>query len=60
MIIASIDIGTNTILLLIAETNKAKSEIKTIKNFYSIPRIGQGLLPGGKIREENIQRLTIL
>ena len=40
MIIASIDIGTNTVLLLIAETNKAKSEIKTAKNFYEV-----GLIP---------------
>jgi len=57
MIIASIDIGTNTVLLLIAVVNKARNEIKTLKNFYSIPRIGKGLLPDNEIPEENIQRL---
>ena len=48
MIIASIDIGTNTVLLLIAEISPDK-KIKTISNEYRIPRIGKGLLPGHPI-----------
>lgn len=57
MIIASIDIGTNTVLLLIAEADRSIQQIKTVRNFYEIPRIGKGLLQGEEIREENIQRL---
>lgn len=57
MIIASIDIGTNTVLLLIAEADTSLKQIKTIRNFYEIPRIGKGLIPRGDIQEENIQKL---
>lgn len=57
MIIASIDIGTNTVLMLIAETDKSNFRIKPIKNFYEIPRIGKGMIPNGEIPEDNIKRL---
>ncbi len=61
MIVASIDIGTNTILLLVAEVNRSNREIKTIKNFHRIPRIGKGLQPDTPMREENIKRMfTVL
>jgi exopolyphosphatase / guanosine-5'-triphosphate,3'-diphosphate pyrophosphatase len=56
MTIASIDIGTNTVLLLIAEVHKNK-QLKTILNEYRIPRIGKGLLPGGEISENKIKEL---
>lgn len=50
MKVASIDIGTNTILLLIAEADKnSPYDIKTIKNYYRMPRIGKDLLPGKNI-----------
>lgn len=46
MNIASIDIGTNTIILLIAQIDLAEHRIKAIFNDQKIPRIGQGLKPG--------------
>lgn len=55
MNIASIDIGTNTVLLLIAEV-KGK-ELSPILNEYRIPRIGKGLLPGQPITSDRIQDL---
>ncbi len=57
MTVASIDIGTNTILLLIAEVNLETGKIKTIENFYRIPRIGKGLSPGNQMPDENIKRM---
>ena len=57
MIIASIDIGTNTVLLLIAEINPGE-KIKTILNEYRIPRIGKGLLAGHPI-EKNAQEILV-
>ncbi|HSP87960.1 MAG TPA: Ppx/GppA phosphatase family protein [Ignavibacteriaceae bacterium] len=57
MTVASIDIGTNTILLLIAEVNAESNGIKVIENFHSIPRIGKGMKPGMSMPEENIKRL---
>ncbi len=60
MIVASIDIGTNTVLLLIASVSD-DTQIETLRNEYRIPRIGKGLLPGGNITEEKITELfTVL
>jgi exopolyphosphatase/guanosine-5'-triphosphate,3'-diphosphate pyrophosphatase len=56
MNIASIDIGTNTVLALFAEINSGKS-IKTIRNEYRMPRIGKGLKPGLPISEDKIAEL---
>ncbi len=52
MTIASIDIGTNTILLLIAEVDDISHHIKALHNEYRIPRIGRGLLPSEPIKSE--------
>src|ERR1039457_4134148 len=41
MKIASIDIGTNTVILLIAEIRQ--NRIYSLKNEYRVPRIGKGL-----------------
>lgn len=41
MIVASIDIGTNTVLLLIAEVNKELNKLLPLLNEYRMPRIGQ-------------------
>ncbi len=57
MNIASIDIGSNTVLLLIANINTATKNIKTIHNEYRIPRIGQGLVPNQPIKSEKITLL---
>jgi exopolyphosphatase/guanosine-5'-triphosphate,3'-diphosphate pyrophosphatase len=59
MTIASIDIGTNTVLLLIAEVNK-KLQIKSILDEYRIPRIGKGLFPDGQISEDRIKELILV
>ena len=56
MIVASIDIGTNTVLLLIAEVDQDK-KVDTILNEYRIPRIGKGLLPGKPISENKVTDL---
>ncbi|HEX2984768.1 MAG TPA: hypothetical protein VHO28_14590, partial [Ignavibacteriales bacterium] len=56
MNIASIDIGTNTVLALFAEINGGKS-IKTIRNEYRMPRIGKGLKPGLPISEDKVAEL---
>lgn len=55
MNIASIDIGTNTVLLLIAKIDNEK--IIPIQNEYRMPRLGKGLTPGGNIREDRIEEL---
>jgi len=60
MIIASIDIGTNTILLLIAEVTPGNKIIKTIRNEYRMPRIGKGLLPGNRVLEDKISKMKII
>ncbi len=57
MTIASIDLGTNTVLLLIAKAEKSVSKIVTLVNEYRMPRIGKGLKPGGSITEEKIIEL---
>jgi exopolyphosphatase / guanosine-5'-triphosphate,3'-diphosphate pyrophosphatase len=57
MTIASIDIGTNTVLLLIAETEISSSKFKSVLNLQRIPRIGKGLIPGSAISEEKINDL---
>ncbi len=61
MIIASIDIGSNTILLLIARVDLKSGEIMPLRDEQRIPRIAKGLTPGGKISENSItQMLEIL
>jgi len=55
MRVASIDIGSNTVLLLIAEVSD--SEIIPILNEYRIPRISSGLANSGIITEESIEKL---
>ncbi len=57
MIISSIDIGTNTILLLIAEVDPVTKKIKSLLNEYRVPRIGKGLLPNQPISKDKIQSL---
>ena len=55
MRVASIDIGSNTVLLLIAEVSN--SEIIPIRNEYRIPRISSGLADNGFITKESINKL---
>lgn len=56
MVIASIDIGTNTVLMLIAKID-SRNKLIPLVNEYRMPRIGAGLKPGGKILPEKILEL---
>lgn len=56
MIVASIDIGTNTVLLLIAK-KESGTKLTALLNKYSIPRIGKGLTAGGQIQIGKVQEL---
>lgn len=61
MIIASIDIGTNTVLLLIAEADETSLEITPLLNEYKMPRIGRGLKLNENIAVDRIEKLfTVL
>jgi len=60
MIIASIDIGTNTVLLLIAEVDETSLEITPLLNEYKMPRIGMGLKLTGNIAEDRIEKLFLI
>ncbi len=55
MIVASIDIGTNTVLLLIAKLENNK--LVPLTNLYRIPRLGKGLVPNQNISEDKIRLL---
>ncbi len=57
MTIASIDIGSNTVLLLIAEYDPSSQRIVTIENHYKTPRLGEGLKLGDTINETKINLL---
>jgi exopolyphosphatase/guanosine-5'-triphosphate,3'-diphosphate pyrophosphatase len=58
MIVASIDIGTNTILLLIAELNLYSKQLIPIYEEQQMPRLGKGLKPNGEITNEKIDLLV--
>lgn len=56
---ASIDIGTNTVLLLIAEVSSGR--IKVIDEKQEIPRLGRGVDSGKNLHPDSIKRvLTVL
>jgi exopolyphosphatase/guanosine-5'-triphosphate,3'-diphosphate pyrophosphatase len=52
---ASIDIGTNTILMLIGEVDGALS-IRPLKELYSVPRIGKSVSISKRLDQESISR----
>lgn len=56
MNIASIDIGSNTVLMTIAKIKDDKI-IQTLKNFYEAPRISQGIKKNKIISSEKINLL---
>ena len=43
MIRSTIDIGTNTILMLIAEYDEPTGNIRTILDIQSVPMLGKGV-----------------
>jgi exopolyphosphatase/guanosine-5'-triphosphate,3'-diphosphate pyrophosphatase len=52
--VASIDIGTNTILLLIAEVDKGK--LKSLFEAETVVRLGEGLQKNGVLSQEAMER----
>ena len=60
MNIASIDIGSNTVLLLIAKVDLNTKKITPIFEKYEIPRISQGLTQGERIGLTQITKLLIV
>ncbi len=57
MTVASIDIGTNTVLMVVAEYDSATKNIQTILNEYRIPRLGKALKPGNPITDDKVLEL---
>ena len=57
MTIASIDIGTNTVLLLIADVDPVTRKIIPLINEYRMPRIGQETNRSGRISQERLKLL---
>lgn len=56
MNIASIDTGTNTVLLLIATISSTNS-IQKLKEIHNMPRLGEDVAKTGYIKEEKIKEL---
>lgn len=56
MIKTTIDIGTNTILMLIAEYNAADSSVKTLLDVQRVPRLGKGVDKNRNILPESIEK----
>ncbi len=52
---ASIDIGTNTILMLIGELD-GESSIIPIRDFYAVPRIGKSVSSTGELDSGSVSR----
>jgi exopolyphosphatase / guanosine-5'-triphosphate,3'-diphosphate pyrophosphatase len=58
MIAASIDIGSNTALLLIAEIKRKEKNIIALREEQRIPRISRNIGTSGKINDESVERLV--
>jgi len=52
---ASIDIGTNTLLMLLAKKNES-DELEYLEDYHSIPRLGEGLAEFEIISESSLNR----
>lgn len=53
---AVIDIGTNTVLLLIAEYDAVKEKIITLRDTQEIPRLGKGIASNRTITQKSIEK----
>ena len=60
MKIASIDIGSNTVLLLIAEVDCQNMQFHPLLNIYSMPRISKGINTSNIISASSINDLFIV
>ncbi len=56
MNIASIDTGTNTVLMLVAEV-LPDGKLSVLKEFHNMPRMGEGVFQTGYIRDDKISKL---
>lgn len=57
MNIASIDIGSNTVILLIVEIDEITFTFRHLLSRYRVPRIGKGLIKDGIISKDSIASL---
>jgi len=57
MNIASIDIGSNSVILLIAGISDDGKSFTPLKNLYATPRISRNLTDGGRFAPDSIDRL---
>ncbi|MFA7288817.1 MAG: hypothetical protein WC055_08040 [Melioribacteraceae bacterium] len=55
--IASIDIGSNSVILLIAEFDFITNELEIISNHYRTPRLSEGVIITNKISDSKIDLL---
>ncbi len=60
MKVASIDIGSNTVLLLIAEVNLEDKKLLPLLNLYRMPRISKGMNKSGIISKIAIKDLLVV
>jgi exopolyphosphatase/guanosine-5'-triphosphate,3'-diphosphate pyrophosphatase len=61
MTLASVDLGSNTALLLIARYDAARDRLETLANRYRIPRLARGLRVGGDLAEDRVaETISIL
>lgn len=56
MRISAIDIGTNTMLMLIGEFNELTSQIHTLLDMQRIPRLGKGVDSNKNIPDESVRK----
>ena len=54
--LGALDIGSNTVLLLLAEFHPGTKTLKTVLNRYEIPRLSENLSWQGYISEKSIKR----
>ena len=59
MTLAAIDVGTNTVLLLVAEVD-AEGRVTTLADEVETPRLGRDVDQSGRIRAEGIRELGAL
>ncbi len=53
--LAALDVGTNSVLLLVAEVT-AGGRLQPIEDRAVVSRLGQGLVPGGRLRPQAAER----
>lgn len=57
MIKSAVDIGSNTCLLLVAETNQNNDIVKVLREEQRIPRLGKGVDSQGKLHADSLSNL---